>query len=281
MGQFKGFVDTSKNSGSALDAFETAKAVKVNLMDLDKVHPNKANPYDMENIEELADNIKQFGLMQNVDGYAKDENTDEVSLLSGHRRLKALQLLVERGDKYTYNGADITGKIPVAKQEYIKDANMRILSMIAANHHRDMTNDEKNKIIEITDELMQNLEDKGKLQKPGERRAHVIASYTGIAEHYIKNYFASKNRSAALIDSENGEDPDKAEKDRKSDEVHEQIKQFKQLKKTLQKAAEQTNEVDSGFLFELEQDEAEDLDKLLKELSTSVARLRSELLGKF
>jgi hypothetical protein len=261
--------------------FETAKAVKVNLMDLDKVHPNTANPYDMENIEELADNIKQFGLMQNVDGYSKDESSDEVSLLSGHRRLKALQLLVERGDKYTYSGADITGKIPVAKQEYIKNANFRILSMIAANHHRDMADDEKNRIIETTDELMQNLENKGKWKKPGDRRAHVIASITGIAEHYIKEYFASKNRSDALIDSENGEDLDKAEKDRKFDEVHEQIKRFKQLKKTLLKAVEQTNEVDSGFLFGLEQDEVEDLDKLLKELSTNVAKLRSELLGKF
>lgn len=48
MGQFKGFVDTSKSNSSALDAFEAAKAVKVNLMDLDKAYPNKANPYDMD-----------------------------------------------------------------------------------------------------------------------------------------------------------------------------------------------------------------------------------------
>lgn len=282
MAQFKEFIDTSKNKESALDAFEKSKAIKVNLMDLDKVHPNGLNPFEMSNIEELADNIKQFGLMQNVDAFTSDPDSDEVLLLSGHRRLQALQLLVERGDQYTYNGMDITGKIPVAKQKYIVDGSMRMLAMIAANNHRDMTNDEKNRIIEKTEETLQSLEKRKKWKQESGRRAHTIASLTGIAEHYVKTYFAGKNKAAALIDANEAEnDQDKAAKDQRSEEIHEQIKQYKNIMSCLKKTQEQLNGIDQAFLNDLEKDEAKEMNELLIQISKLTATARGNLLGKY
>jgi len=282
MAQFKEFIDTSKNKGTALDAFEKSKAIKVNLMDLDKVHPNGLNPFEMSNIEELADNIKQFGLMQNVDAFTSDPDSDEVLLLSGHRRLKALQLLVERGDQYTYNGMDITGKIPVAKQKYIVDGSMRMLAMIAANNHRDMTNDEKNRIIEKTEETLQSLEKRKKWKQESGRRAHTIASFTGIAEHYVKTYFAGKNKTAALIAANEAEsDQEKPAKDQRSDEIHEQIKQYKKIMSCLKKAQEQLNGIDQAFLNDLEKDEAKEMNNLLTQVSKLTATTRGNLLGKY
>jgi ParB family chromosome partitioning protein len=63
--------------------------------------PNKNNHYSIENIEELADSIENFGLLQDL--LVKQDN-DKYIIISGHRRYEAIKLLVgQRGlEKFEY-----------------------------------------------------------------------------------------------------------------------------------------------------------------------------------
>jgi len=57
------------------------------------IEHNTKNHYLIENIEELADSIENFGLLQDI--LVKEENSKYI-IISGHRRFEAIKLLVEQ-----------------------------------------------------------------------------------------------------------------------------------------------------------------------------------------
>lgn len=70
-------------------------------LNLKKIKDNEKNIYPIINIEELANSILQFGLSQAIE--VKDNGNDTYTIISGHRRKKAFEYLVEQGYKeYNY-----------------------------------------------------------------------------------------------------------------------------------------------------------------------------------
>ena len=170
------------------DSFETGKAVKTYLVALENIVPSDSNfyPADDEGIRCLADLIEAVGLIHPLSAIQEGY---EARLVSGERRYRAMKLLCEEGRKYTYNGRDITGRAPVTYMPGVYGAKEK-LTIAAANASRDLTNEEKNRIIDEVTEAIESEEKTGRFKWPKGRRAHTLSVYTGIREHYIKEYLA-------------------------------------------------------------------------------------------
>lgn len=64
------------------------------MLEVEQIIPNESNFYEMTEIEELADDIERQGLMSVL---VVTEDNGEYRLLSGHRRLAAVKLLIDAG----------------------------------------------------------------------------------------------------------------------------------------------------------------------------------------
>jgi len=87
---------------------------------------NAKNHYSIENIDELADSIESFGLLQDL--LVKEENGKYV-IISGHRRYEAIKLLVEqRGlTKFEYINCSLNDK---AEDETITNIKLEISNIL-------------------------------------------------------------------------------------------------------------------------------------------------------
>lgn len=253
-------VDITKIIGNTEDENLDLNRNRIFLINLDEVQENKENPYQCTEIESLAENIETQGIVTPATAYRDGEN---IVLLSGHRRKKAMQYLVNSGKKYSFNGQDITGKMPVIFSKKPIASSREILQIISANAQRDMTNKEKNNVIDQAKEAIETLCALGAIAaEKGMRKAAVISSYTGIKEHYVKDYLASQNRAEGTIAG----DPETEEKDRQSAEVSEEVKMFKKHKKCAEQYIKVLKETRYQSLDEIEQDELKGLGKQIKEL---------------
>lgn len=64
------------------------------MLEVEQIIPNDNNFYEMTEIEELAEDIERQGLMSVL---VVTEDNGEFHLISGHRRLKAIKLLIDEG----------------------------------------------------------------------------------------------------------------------------------------------------------------------------------------
>ena len=64
------------------------------MLDVGQIIPNESNFYEMTEIEELAEDIERQGLMSVL---VVTEDNGEFHLISGHRRLAAVKLLIDEG----------------------------------------------------------------------------------------------------------------------------------------------------------------------------------------
>lgn len=64
------------------------------MLEVEDIIPNESNFYEMTEIEELAEDIERQGLMSVL---VVTEDNGEYHLISGHRRLKAVKLLIDEG----------------------------------------------------------------------------------------------------------------------------------------------------------------------------------------
>lgn len=75
---------------------------RIEKIPLAKLVPDPDNFYSMQRIESLADNIATAGLQQPIVCYVTPGNPDTYTVLSGHRRRAALQILAEENpEKWT------------------------------------------------------------------------------------------------------------------------------------------------------------------------------------
>lgn len=96
-----------------------------------KMYRNKGNFYGVNQIEELAEDIKHHGLKQNLEIRYSPCSEGEYEIIAGERRWEALKLLVSMGHKeFEY----ATSKITVLKNEWEES-----VELIAANTYRDKT----------------------------------------------------------------------------------------------------------------------------------------------
>ena len=137
------------------------------------------------------------------------------------------------------------------------------MMMISANAHRDMQAGEKNHIIEAAINSLEKQEMSGKFSWEGKRKATVISSITGIKEHYVKDYLASKNREIRFAE----EDPETIAKIRQSKQVTEEEKAYKELLKQITNCIKKFEKLDSYILAALPEDELNTFQSKCFELS--------------
>lgn len=246
-------LDLGKMFGDSNQEMQKAAALKVYLVKLEDIFPSEENPYEVaeESVKSLADNIEEYGLFQAL---TAQKEGSENKLISGERRYSALKYLSDNGKKYSYNGEDITGYVPVS---YIKPAigDKKIMLMISANAHRDMQADEKNKIIDETLKTLEKRAMVGKFSWDGKRKATVISSITGIKEHYVKDYLAKKNKEIKFLES-----------DSKSKQDAEEEKVYKNLLKQIGNCINKFKKLDSYSPASLTKDELDILQNRCLEL---------------
>ena len=132
-----------------------AEETRVLEESIENLVPDKENFYSMDGIEELKQSVEVVGLLQPLLVTEKDENGKR-KVIAGHRRLKALQELVEEG-KQQYK------KVTVLEKKR-KDEIIDRLSLIMANRYRDKTEWEKMKETVETDRLLRELKKKENLK---------------------------------------------------------------------------------------------------------------------
>ena len=68
----------------------------IRMIDVDKIVPSGSNFYNLSDIDTLAEDIERQGLKHNLVVSIDRDNPDKYLLKSGHRRLKAIQLLISQ-----------------------------------------------------------------------------------------------------------------------------------------------------------------------------------------
>lgn len=125
------------------EASNKLKAAKVMLIDLDDIEVNKFNKAEINDIEDLAESIKNNGLMVPITVY-KERNHHYI-LLGGERRYRAHQLLAKEEPSYQYIQAVIQEKPEAEIEERV--------SIIVNNAQREQTKDNIKMMVDELSEL--------------------------------------------------------------------------------------------------------------------------------
>ncbi|MBQ7994009.1 MAG: ParB-like nuclease domain-containing protein [Solobacterium sp.] len=237
------------------DFIEKKKTTKVFLAEIEEVKPNPNNKFstDSEGIDLLASNIEENGLLHDLVAYRCG---DKYVLISGHRRLLALQKLMTCKKNYVYHGLDITGRVPLTVIDNPKNEDAIGLLIISANHQRNLSAQEKREVIRYTLSCLKSLEKENKYTWPvGVRTCKVLAEKTGIAEHFIKDFLA-----------ETGLSKDREEQNCRSHEMSKEEKVMKGFKKAIRTLKKQASDFDLDILSQLDSGEIADIKTQLQEL---------------
>ena len=157
---------------SKMDTLPRLTAVELHLID-----PSATNFYSMPGIEQLADNIATVGLLEPPRVREKD---GRYVLVSGHRRLAALRLLVERGEKDPHDLIPVfLDEEPDPGEARDKDAAriaLRQLRLIYANSdNRQYSSADKTREVQELTAIFAELKRLG-YEFPGKLREHVAAA---------------------------------------------------------------------------------------------------------
>lgn len=241
------------------DVLADAKKGKVIFVDLELLLPNSFNIYETNEIESLAQNIKDEGILQPLIAYAEN---DEYRLHTGHRRNEALNYLNNEGSSYSYFGRDITGKAPIIliSKDGKDDLELKV-SMIRTNAYRQLNDQEKNNIIDVVYNYVLQLEEKG--TKPKGRTREIVSEITGFTNNYVKQYLASKNKESNSQDDELDVEELEATEKQKTKPIDQIIKKIEKL----------TKDVANAQLLNLEHKESEHLSEVIEDLKMVLDQL--------
>lgn len=92
-----------KSLSEKAEILDNKESFDIRFIETSKIVPNPYNEkvYELSGIESLAENIKEFGLNQNLEVNEIEEDGEKVyRLIGGHRRFKAIQLLIEQGEVF-------------------------------------------------------------------------------------------------------------------------------------------------------------------------------------
>ena len=151
----------------------------------DLLDPHQNNAYDLCDIEELADNIEAFGLMDPL--LVKPEENGRFLIIGGHRRYLAIKMLVEtRGlDDFRLVLCHIcsTEESKIVERLRLHSTNFT---------SRNMT--EYNRMVQIADltTIIKEARDEGKFLFKGKMR-DIIANYTHLGKTQTQKYMTIWN----------------------------------------------------------------------------------------
>lgn len=170
-----GYLDNIASKVNSLDAKD-----KFNLLEIsvDKLIPSENNFYGIREIEELAELIKQTGLLHNLVVRKLDSGMYEI--LSGERRFRALKLL-------NYS------KIPCQVIENLNDLDSELLLIIANSSARELTSEEKFKQVNRLTEIYKLKKKNGESLPKGKTR-DIIGKDLGISGSQVAKYQALGNK---------------------------------------------------------------------------------------
>ena len=137
---------------------------QIEYIDIDLLHEDPRNFYEVSGVDELASNIALFGLMDPLLVRSAEDGT--VQIVSGHRRHAALRKLVEEGHEELR-------QVPCIRVEGEASPALQELRLIYANSDiRKMTSADIAKQAERVEQLLYQLKEEGH-PFPGRMRDHV------------------------------------------------------------------------------------------------------------
>ena len=131
------YLNGLKGIADRVNKLEAEKNFNLQLIDIEKLIPSSNNFYGIREIEELAESIKESGLMHNL--VVRKINDESYEILSGERRYHALKSLNYK-------------KVPCQVKE-LNDTDGEILLIQANAKQRELTPTEKMKSIERLEQL--------------------------------------------------------------------------------------------------------------------------------
>lgn len=151
-----------------LDVFklDTSRREEIEYIDIDKIDSDARNFYELSGLDALSANIELCGLQQPIRVRTSTNKPSRVVIVSGHRRVAALRMLVEEGKEGFRDVACIREDTP-------KSWAMQELRLIYANSDtRQMSSADIAKQAERVQELLYQLKEEG-VEFPGRMRDHV------------------------------------------------------------------------------------------------------------
>lgn len=149
------------DTGLKPEGREQIEYIALELIDSD---PN--NFYAMDGIEELAANIELLGLQQPLRVRPKPDQPGHVTIVSGHRRRAALEMLVQ-------DGKTEFAQVPCIQEASAASSALQELRLIYANSDtRKMSSADLSRQAERVEALLYQLKEEG-MEFPGRMRDHV------------------------------------------------------------------------------------------------------------
>lgn len=150
-------------------------AFKIEHIPLAKIQPSPRNQYSVDDVQELKASIELTGLQQNLVVRMKDDGIYE--LVSGHRRLKAMQELYDAGNKEFE-------KAPCKITKSTDDIQAELQLIFANSTTRVLTDAEKTQQAARLHELLQEMQSKG-YQLEGRKR-EIVAELMGVSSAQVQ-----------------------------------------------------------------------------------------------
>ncbi len=247
---------------------------KIELINLEQLEPNPFQPrqtFNQEKIEELAESIKQNGLLQKITVIPKvnkklQPEGDGYYIISGERRFRAYKYLAENDEGMEYKAIEAV-VIPVDEltpETY--NQKLMVDSLLENIDREDLTIVEKAEAIE-------------NIQKETEKTYKEIAEILGKSEGTIKNIMSL---SGQLSEEEKKEVKEKGLGTRKirANYINKDKKKAKQEKDNTGTIPNETTSKEGGVEIELQTTSPKKLseEEKLEELKRVVNKVASKLL---
>jgi len=137
---------------SSTDLAALSNNYKITYIEPNNLIANEHNFYSVKDVEKLKDSIIQQGLQQAL--VVNDNNDDTYTIISGHRRLKAVMELISEGNK-SFDTLPCR-IVNISSEDEIK------LALINANAtSRELTDFEKMQQVTLTKQILNNLRQQG------------------------------------------------------------------------------------------------------------------------
>lgn len=126
-----------KSLAEKADILDNKSDFDLRFIEIDKIIPNPNNFYELNGIKELSENIKEFGLNQNLEVVEIHDNGEKkYRLIGGHRRYEAIKLLINDGD-------DRFKKVPCKVNRSLDEIEEQLRLIKSNSDTRELTPQEK------------------------------------------------------------------------------------------------------------------------------------------
>ena len=126
-----------KSLAEQADILDNKSDFDLRFIEIDKIVPNPNNFYELSGIKELSENIKEFGLNQNLEVVEIHDNGEKkYRLIGGHRRYEAIKLLINDGD-------DRFKKVPCKVNRSLNEIEEQLRLIKSNSDTRELTPQEK------------------------------------------------------------------------------------------------------------------------------------------